>query len=563
LKILNLSSNSLSGSLPSSISSCESINLSNNHLTGDLTVLQNWGENPETIDLSSNALSGTYPESLSNLKNLVTLKLHNTSLTGSLPSVLGTYTKLSMLDLSLNTLTGPILPGLFTSLTLTSLNLSGNGFNGSIPIQSSHNTESLVLPSYSLLEILDLSNNILTENIPSDIGNMQGLRILNLSRNKLSGVLPPELAKLTALEFLDLSGNQLTGPIPDLEQKGLTYFNVSFNDLSGTVPRTLERFPFSSFYPGNSRLVFPDGVPTGNDNNSIMGHGSGNRHMKSAVRVALIIGCVGSLILLIFAGIALYLIRSQELCGRNGFKSRDLKFGRSIFSSRSDGSVPTPISFSNDRLLISHSRSMSAQKELLADSIEFGYAADPNSTPKETGLQRTIPDMVELSSPTPAQVQKPSQNLYSDPYSVGNIPEQQVDQTDRLAGDLNFLDSSVILTAEELSRAPAEVLGRSSHGTTYKATLDNGHVLTVKWLRVGLVKSKKDFSKEVRRVGSVRHPNLVSWRGFYWGPKEQERFIISDYLMGDSLSLYLYGNFFLFSYASLGALFLLIIFCLL
>ncbi|XP_078159586.1 leucine-rich receptor-like protein kinase family protein isoform X2 [Carex rostrata] len=537
LKILNLSSNSLSGPLPASISSCTSLDLSNNRLTVDLTVLQNWGQNVENIDLSSNALSGPYPESLSNFKNLISLKLRNTSLTGLLPSVLGTYPKLSVLDLSLNTLTGPILPGLFASLTLTSLNLSSNGFNGSIPIpiQGSHSTESLVLTSTSHLEILDLSNNVLTANIPSDIGNIQGLRILNLHRNSLSGVLPPELAKLTALEFLDLSGNHFTGPIPDLEQKGLTYFNVSSNDLSGTVPRTLERFPSSSFYPGNPRLVFPDGVPTGNGNNSLIGPGSTNRHMKSAVRVALIIGCVGSLILLIFAGIALYMIRSQELCGRNSFKSRDLKFGRSIFSSRSDGSAPAPISFSNDRLLMSHSRSMSAQKELLADSVEFGYAADPNSTPKETGLQRSIPDMVELSSPNSAQVQKPNQNVNPDEA------EQQVDLTDRLVGDLTFLDSSVIFTAEELSRAPAEVLGRSSHGTTYKATLDNGHMLIVKWLRVGLVKSKKDFTKEAKRVGSVRHPNLVSWRGFYWGPKEQERFIISDYLMGDSLSLYLYG----------------------
>ncbi|KAJ4764724.1 Leucine-rich receptor-like protein kinase family protein [Rhynchospora pubera] len=545
LKNLNLSSNSLSGTLPASIGSCVYLDLSNNQLTGDLTVLQNWGENLETIDLSSNALSGTYPESLSNFKNIATLKLSNTSLTGLLPSVLGTYPKLSVLDLSLNKLTGPILPSLFSSLTLTSLNLSRNGFNGSIPIQSSHSTESLVLSSYSHLEILDLSSNILTGNLPPDIGNIQGLRILNLGRNNLSGMLPPELAKLTLLEFLDLSGNRFTGPIPDLQQKALTYFNVSSNDLSGTVPRTLERFPYSSFFPGNPKLVFPDGVPTGNGNN-LVGPGSGSRHMKSAVRVALIIGCVGSLILLIFAGIALYMIRSQELCGRHGFKSRDLKFGRSIFGSRSEGSVPAPISFSNDRLLTSHSRTMSAQKELLADAIEFGYAADPNSTPKEMGLQRSTPDMVELSSPNPVQasnqVQKPNRNLDPEPYPFEQVPEQQVDQTDRLVGDLTFLDSSVIFTAEELSRAPAEVLGRSSHGTTYKATLENGHVMTVKWLRVGLVKNKKEFLKEAKRVGSVRHPNVVSWRGFYWGPKEQERFIISDYLMGDSLSLYLYES---------------------
>jgi serine/threonine protein kinase len=104
------------------------------------------------------------------------------------------------------------------------------------------------------------------------------------------------------------------------------------------------------------------------------------------------------------------------------------------------------------------------------------------------------------------------------------------------------MDSTLVFTAEDLSCAPAEVLGRSSHGTTYKAVLQSGHVLTVKWLRVGLVKHKKEFTKEIKRIGTIRHPNIVSWRAFYWGPKEQERLIISDYVNGDSLALYLYGK---------------------
>jgi serine/threonine protein kinase len=107
---------------------------------------------------------------------------------------------------------------------------------------------------------------------------------------------------------------------------------------------------------------------------------------------------------------------------------------------------------------------------------------------------------------------------------------------------LIFMDSTLVFTAEDLSRAPAEVLGRSSHGTTYKAVLQSGHVLIVKWLRVGLVKHKKEFTKEIKRIGTIRNPNIISWRAFYWGPKEQERLIISDYVNGDSLALYLYGK---------------------
>ncbi|GAB4847663.1 hypothetical protein Ancab_026725 [Ancistrocladus abbreviatus] len=90
---------------------------------------------------------------------------------------------------------------------------------------------------------------------------------------------------------------------------------------------------------------------------------------------------------------------------------------------------------------------------------------------------------------------------------------------DRLAGELFFLDASLMFTAEELSRAPAEVLGRSSHGTLYKATLDSGQMLMVKWLRAGLVKHKKEFAREVKKIGLMRHPNIVPLRAYYWGPK--------------------------------------------
>lgn len=536
LRNLNLSSNALLGPLPSSIGKCTSIDLSKNMLSGYLSAILSWEDTLETIDLSSNSISGSYPNGASQFRNLISIKIRNNSLSGSLPSVFGNYPKLSILDLSLNKLMGPILSALFTSSTLTILNLSGNGFNGSIPLLSSKSTESLVLPSYIHLESLDLSDNSLSGSLPPEIGNMQRLKLLNLARNELSGDIPSDLSKLTELEFLDLSNNQFSGKIPDMPQPGLKAFNVSNNDLSGTVPKSLEIFPASSFYPGNPLLVFPDGMPAGGDNTGIVESGT-NHHKKSGVRVAFIIGSIGALMLIIFAVIALYMVRSQELCGRNGFKchfsGRDLKIGRfsrpNMFKPQKDNSAPTTtISFSNDHLLTSASRSMSVQKELLAEAVEYSYE-DPKG-----GSDSMISSMMDSTTPHFADSQLAEPPTKLDVYSP-----------DRLAGELTFLDGSLIFTAEELSQAPAEVLGRSSHGTSYKATLDSGHLLTVKWLRVGLVKNKKEFAKEAKRIGTIRHSNIISWRGFYWGPREQERLIVSDYVYGDSLALYLYGNAFL------------------
>ncbi|KAL6273601.1 hypothetical protein ACE6H2_024293 [Prunus campanulata] len=94
---------------------------------------------------------------------------------------------------------------------------------------------------------------------------------------------------------------------------------------------------------------------------------------------------------------------------------------------------------------------------------------------------------------------------------------------DKLDGDLHLFDGSLMFTAEELSCAPAKAIGRSCHGTMYKAVLDSGLVLTLKLLREGIAKQRKEFAREVKKLGNIRHPNLVSLLGYYWDLKEHDR----------------------------------------
>ncbi|MBO1350644.1 MAG: putative Ig domain-containing protein, partial [Hormoscilla sp. GUM202] len=84
---IDLPSNSLSGTLPSSL--------------GDLGNLQE-------LDLSENDLSGTLPSSLGDLGNLHALDLPSNSLSGTLPSSLGDLGNLQQLDLSDNSLSGTL-----------------------------------------------------------------------------------------------------------------------------------------------------------------------------------------------------------------------------------------------------------------------------------------------------------------------------------------------------------------------------------------------------------------------------------------------------------------------
>ncbi|PON50875.1 Tyrosine-protein kinase [Trema orientale] len=544
LQYLNLSSNSLSGTLPTILKSCLLMDLSKNMISGDISIMQNWEANLEFLDMSSNKLSGSLPNLSSNFQSLTTINLSNNSLGGALPSILDTCPKLSMVDLSLNEINGSIPATFFSSRTLTNLNLSLNHLTGPISLGGGHVSELLYLPSSPVIEYLDLSRNSLSGVLPSDMGNMINLKLLDLAKNVFSGQLPKELSKLSKLEYLDLSDNKFNGEIPDNLPSSLTVFNVSYNDLSGSLPANLRSFPNSSFYPGNNLLILPKGMPTNWVPGRVNGPGK-NHTSKSNIRVAIILASVGAAFMIVFVLLAYHRSQLKEFHWRSGLggqnTGRDAKVGKftrpSFLKFNSNAQAPpSSLSFSNDHLLTSKSGSLSGQAELGTEVADHG-------SPRAVATTSASMYPLDNNPATSGRKSSPGSPLSSSPRFIETYEQPvmlDVYSPDRLAGELFFLDASLAFTAEELSRAPAEVLGRSSHGTLYKATLYSGHMLTVKWLRVGLVKNKKEFAREVKRIGSIRHPSIVPLRAYYWGPREQERLLLADYIQGDSLALHLY-----------------------
>ncbi|KAM1040880.1 hypothetical protein ACFX13_030846 [Malus domestica] len=72
----------------------------------------------------------------------------------------------------------------------------------------------------------------------------------------------------------------------------------------------------------------------------------------------------------------------------------------------------------------------------------------------------------------------------------------------------------------------------------YKAMLDSGQVLTVKWLREGIAEGRKEFAREVKKLGDNRRPNRVSMLGYYSEPKEHEKLFILIYVNAQSLAFH-------------------------
>ncbi|GLU19486.1 hypothetical protein SLE2022_357350 [Rubroshorea leprosula] len=88
------------------------------------------------IDLSSNKLTGKIPVQVSVLSELVQLNLSRNQMTGWIPSKIGQMRQLESLDLSQNQLSGH-LPGSMSQLNfLSTLNLSYNNFSGRIPLST-------------------------------------------------------------------------------------------------------------------------------------------------------------------------------------------------------------------------------------------------------------------------------------------------------------------------------------------------------------------------------------------------------------------------------------------
>ncbi|KAE8704461.1 putative Mitochondrial ATP synthase D chain-related protein [Hibiscus syriacus] len=76
------------------------------------------------------------------------------------------------------------------------------------------------------------------------------LEVLDLSFNSLTGNIPIAIQNLTNLTSLNLKNNSPTGLIPSFILPRLKLLNLSYNDLNGSVPSSLQRFS-ASFFVGN------------------------------------------------------------------------------------------------------------------------------------------------------------------------------------------------------------------------------------------------------------------------------------------------------------------------
>ncbi|MED6205754.1 hypothetical protein PIB30_020723 [Stylosanthes scabra] len=249
LKHFILSSNGFRGSIPDAIrnlTSIEMLGLSSNYLTS----IPFWLVELKTLlhlDVSRNELMAMEYSISSIIRNMCQLrglylsenKLKTIS-NGSNEFPTSTQYDLEIMDLSDNQVSEhlPSWLGLLENLNqfvgLSYLNLSSNNLNGTIVIGN------LSSKKFQLC-VLDLSANQISGSLPEHIGYaMPTLEYLHLGNNFINGSIPSSLCH-PALSILDLSKNRLSGKIPNCWKDNQIWesIDLSSNNLSGAIPSTL------------------------------------------------------------------------------------------------------------------------------------------------------------------------------------------------------------------------------------------------------------------------------------------------------------------------------------
>lgn len=122
-------------------------------------------------------------------------------------------------------------------------------------------------------------------------------------------------------------------------------------------------------------------------------------------------------------------------------------------------------------------------------------------------------------------------------YANGGGDSDGTAETDR--SKLVFFDRRSQFELEDLLRASAEMLGKGSLGTVYRAVLDDGCTVAVKRLKDANPCARKEFEQYMDVIGKLKHPNIVRLRAFYYA--KEEKLLVYDYLPNGSLHSLLHG----------------------
>lgn len=342
---------------------------------------------------------------------------------------------------------------------------------------------------------LRLPGSGLAGQLPLGIGNLTQLQTLSLRFNALSGTIPADFANLTELRNLYLHQNKLSGEIPAFlfTLPNLVRLNLAQNNFTGPIPATINNSKrLATLLLEDNHLsgsIEEINVPT------LQLVNVSNNNLDGSIPAS-------------FSGMPESSFEGNSLCGAPLVSCKGSKISSGAIAGIVIGSVILVILVV---LVCFCARKHHGKKSETKDIVP---------TQKSAGVEihREVKAMSESTD-----------------NSVGFSPGV----VSRNKNLVFFGNTTRVFDLEDLLRASAEVLGKGTYGTAYKATLDMGVLVAVKRLRDVMV-PEKEFREKMEVIGSMNHENLVPLKAYYYS--RDEKLMVYDYMPMGSLSALLHGN---------------------
>ncbi|PPR82846.1 hypothetical protein GOBAR_AA37869 [Gossypium barbadense] len=581
LNFLNLSSNQFSGRIPGlPISKLERLYLAGNKFQGQIPLyLTEACATLVELDLSSNNLSGMIPSGFASCSSLESFDVSTNNFTGKLPiEIFQNMRSLKKLVLAFNHFSGPLPVSLSSLLKLEVLDLSSNIFSGPIPVSLCENPT-------NRLQVLYLQNNYLTGSIPASLSNCSRLVSLHLSFNYLEGSIPTSLGTLSKLKDLRLGlslrccSNNLRYMYIKNDGRKECHGAGILLEFAGIRQEQLNRI--SSRNPCNFNRVYGGHTqPTFDNNGSMIFLDISYNFLSGSIPKE--IGTMPYLFILNLGHNDISGNIPQEIGNLKGLGILDLSYNRlegSIPQSMTGITLLSEINLSNN--LLSGMIPETGQLETFPASDFFNNAGlcgvplppcgDPvaasssehrKSHRKQASLAGSVAMGLLFSlfcifgvivaiveTKKRREKQDSALDVYMDSYShssTANTSWKLTGAREALSINLATFEKPLRkLTFADLLEATNgfhndSLIGSGGFGDVYKAQLKDGSVVAIKKLIHISGQGDREFTAEMETIGKIKHRNLVPLLGYC--RVGEERLLVYEYMMYGSLEDVLHGQ---------------------
>ncbi|KAF9661914.1 hypothetical protein SADUNF_Sadunf19G0118500 [Salix dunnii] len=344
---------------------------------------------------------------------------------------------------------------------------------------------------------------------PNTIGKLDALRVLSLRSNVLEGDLPSDITSLPSLQNLFLQHNNFSGGIPTSFSLQLNVLDLSFNSFTGNIPQTLANL---------TRLI---GLSL--QNNTLSGPIPDLNHTRIKHLNLSYNNLNGSIPVSLQNFPNSSFIGNSLLCGPPLNPCSPVILPPSPSPAHIPSPTVPPKRSSKVKLTMGAIIAIAVGGSAVLFLVVFTILCCCLKK-KDNGGSSVLKGKAVSSG----RGEKPKEEFGS------GVQEPEKNKL------VFFEGCSYNFDLEDLLRASAEVLGKGSYGTAYKAVLEESTTVVVKRLREVVV-GKRDFEQQMENVGRIgQHPNIVPLRAYYYS--KDEKLLVYDYIPSGNLSTLLHAN---------------------